>query len=302
MGFSKKKFNIFLCLTLVLISVVVACSTIDFSTSNSDVSIDQADAETNNGGSGAEDDFSGGDSTSGSTTNQSGLQKVNQTFSSGAQALSYALGLLNKYDYKIVKKQSVDAKAGSIGGVQKVDEWIYNVGGKSYIKTVADGSDVPAGQGENYTEFKKIDGSNITIKKNSKLSSQTTAQYLSTFGVMPNVLPYDMTAAVKTVPLLKDDPAKSYYVLTISLNASCWKDYVKYLTASNNGSGPSMKSITLTVKIDKTYGCINSITANENYEISRGSFTADAVGTISYVFDYAGNYGSAISTIENQLK
>lgn len=300
MGFSKKKFNIFLCLTLVLISVVVACSTIDFSTPNQDISIDQADAEINPGTS---DQTGSGSSNEGSnsTSNANGLQKVNQSFSSGAQALSYALGLLNKYDYRMIKKQAVDAKAGSIGGIQKVDEWIYNVGGKAYVKSVADGSDVPAGQGENYVEYKKIDGSNITIKRNG-LSSQPVSQYLSVYGVMPNVLPYDMNAAVKTVPLLKDDPSKSYYVLTVSLNSSCWKEYVKNLTASNGGSGPSMKSISLSIKIDKTYGCINSITATENYEISRGGFAANAVGTISYVFDYAGNYGSAISAIENQLK
>lgn len=300
MGFSKKKFNIFLCLTLVLIGVVISFSAIDFSSPKQDISIDQADAETGGGNSGETGDVSGSESSSGQTSGN-GMQKVNQTFSSGAQALSYALGLLNKYDYRMVKKQAVDAKAGSIGGVQKVDEWIYNVGGKAYIKSVADGSDVPAGQGENYTEYKKIDGSNITIKRNG-LSSQTVSQYLSTYGVMPNVLPYDMNAAIKTVPLLKDDPSKSYYVLTISLNSSCWKDYVKNLTASNGGSGPSMKSITLNIKIDKTYGCINSVTATENYEISRGGFSANAVGTISYVFDYMGNYSSAISAIESQLK
>ena len=301
MSYSKKKFNIIVCITLALISIVVAFSTIDFTSPKHNTSIDQADAETgednkNKDGENADSK----DNTNQGENNQNGMTKTNPSFTSGAQALSYALDMLKKYDHRITKSQAVDAKAGSIGGVQKVNEWIYNVGGKSYIKTVADGSAVPAGQGENYTEFKKIEGSNIAIKRNG-LTTQTTAQYLSVYGILPNAVPYDMNAAIKTIPLLKDDPGKSYYTVSVTLNAACWKNYVKNMTA-NGGAAPSMKAITLTVKIDKAYGTISSISAVENYTISRGGFNAEATASISYVFDYSGNYSSAISAINSQLR
>lgn len=301
MSFSKKKFNIIVCITLALISIVVAFSTIDFSSPKHNTSIDQADAETGDDNKDGNNEKPGSDeNTNQGKTDQEGMVKTNPSFTSGAQALSYALDMLNKYDHRITKSQAVDAKAGSIGGVQKLNEWIYNVGGNSYIKTVADGSAVPAGQGETYTEFKKIEGSNIAIKRNG-LTTQTTAQYLSVYGVLPNTVPYDMKAAIKTIPLLKDDPGKSYYTVSVTLNASCWKNYVKCMTATG-GSAPSMKSITLTVKIDKSYGTISSVSAVENYNISRGGFNAEATATVSYVFDYSGNYSSAISAIESQLR
>ena len=68
------------------------------------------------------------------------------------------------------------------------------------------------------------------------------------------------------------------------------------------GSNPKMSSITLTIRIDKSYGTIKSISAVENYTINRMGMEATAKSTLSFGFTYCQDYSSQIEKIETELK
>ena len=309
MIFNSKKFNIIAGLTLILIALIVGVSVVGVSLVEKDV-VSQVEGST----SGTEewvtpDDNNGQDVVAKDETKieEAGLKKLTSYFSNSYQALMYSLQILENYNYSITSRQSVDAKVqimgSDVGGVQKINKSIYHVDGRWYVKSVADGSNVPMGQGENYTEFSVVDNSNIVTKRvGGSSTSQSVSAYQSEFGILPNVLPYVLNKNTVTLSSLKNNPDLSYYEITATLKPKAWEAYLKSLAKNGGeGSNPKMSSIVLTLRIDKKYGTLESISATEQYTINRMGMAANATSKISFNFTYCQDYSANIAEIEKGL-
>ena len=168
-----------------------------------------------------------------------------------------------------------------------------------YVKAEADGSDVPMNQGETYVEYAKIEGSNITTKRvGESLTTQSTNSYKQKYGILPSDIPYEID--LKSLSSLKNSPQSKYYEIDETLTAGEFSKYKKNITVTG-GSAPREMSITLKIKINKTYGYLESITATETYKIERAGFEASATSNISIKFKYSGIKTSAIEEIKSQL-
>ncbi len=296
MTFNKRKFNIVVVFTLLLICVVVVFSAVELSAITTDIPT-QTDAE-----GGDEDGDLPPNGADGEIENL-GMKKLKSPFKNGFEALNYALSML-KYDNKISVDSSIigEDQTTGVGGEQLLNKEIYNIGGKSYIKIVANGNKIPFGQGETYTQYLYLTASNIIHKKEgANIVSGTISDYLAKNGVLPCDIPYVLNQ--HTVKITdQTDSLKDYYQYKLVLSSGAWKDYLKGIAyTGGSGSNPSMKSITLTVKIDKTYGCFKSIKAEENYLINRGSFTADTKASITMIFDFKNSYTTRVNEIKGKL-
>ena len=299
-----------MCFTLVLICLAVVFSTVDVSSLQSMDDPDQSYAEPDNP--------NGGDEPTDPTTptdpsdeipeeDEGKFQKLNVTFTNGWVALNYALGLLEDNDYKITFSQQIEAKDTTFnqGGIQKINKEIYNVGGIGYVKTVADGSDIPLGMGENYTDYIVVNSSSVDYKRDGgNLTTSSIDDYLAKYGYLPNGIPYtlNMSTASLSFNIVRPKNGSAYYELNLTLNSKAWAGYLVGLEATGGeGSNPQMQSIVLTIRIDKDYGYITSLTATEKYTIKRASFTANSNSTVMMQFSYYGDFQSKADEIKSQL-
>lgn len=310
MVFNKKKFNFLVVLTVLLIAVVFGFSAIGVLAVEKD-SLAQVEGEEdqtgNEGTTDVEEDFGNSEESSGDTTNQDGEENATQetqfkevaTFRTAKAALACALGLLKTNNYTIDFEQSVVAGAAGINGTQKISKDIYVIDGVAYVKSVADGKDVPMNYGENYTEYVKVDANNIIINRDGAMSTQSASSYSSTYGLLPNEIPYqfDLSASASF------GKKTNYYEIVKTLTPKEYSKYKKSLAINGGeGSDPKISSIEVTIRINKTYGYIESITATEKYTIKRAGMEASATSKISMKFSYSTVNLSKIEEIENKLK
>lgn len=312
MVFNKRKFNVIMCFTLVLICLAVVFSTVDVSSLQSMDDPDQSYAEPDNP--------NGGDEPTDPTTptdpsdedeipeeDEGKFQKLNVTFTNGWVALNYALGLLEDNDYKITFSQQIEAKDTTFNqtGTQKINKEIYNFGGIGYVKAIADGSDIPLGMGENYTDYIVVNSSSVDYKRDGgNLTTSSIDDYLAKYGYLPNGIPYtlNMSTASLSFNIVRPKNGSAYYELNLTLNSKAWAGYLVGLEATGGeGSNPQMQSIVLTIRIDKDYGYITSLTATEKYTIKRASFTANSNSTVMMQFSYYGDFQSKADEIKSQL-
>mgnify|MGYP004670755049 CR=1 FL=1 len=296
MNFNIRKYNIVICFTIVLICLAVVFSSVDFSSKLKDPT--KIDADVINADSNNQDPEN---NNSNSDTNSLGMPKLTNINNNMAYLLN-ALDILEKYDYNLTISSTIEGKSGNFGGTQKLVSKIYKLKDESYIVTDADGSQIPLGYGETYTEYTKLTNSSVSIKrKGGSAKTQKLTDYLSVRGVRPDTLPFVLNSkTVKISP--KNDPTKTYLELTLTLTTNAYKDYLKQLEANGGeGSNPSIDSITLTLKINKTYGYIISATSKENYSISRNGMRATTNATVVYSFNYFGDFSSEIDKIKTQF-
>lgn len=311
MVFNKRKFNVILCFTLVLICLAVVFSTVDVSSFQDIENPDHSYAEPNEPSQG-DDPTNPTNPTNPSDEeipeeDEEKFQKLGITFTNGWTALNYALNLLKDNDYKISLSQQVDAKDTTFnqGGIQKINKEIYNVGGIGYVKVVADGSGVPLGMGENYTDYIVVNQNLVDYRRaGQNLTTSSVDDYIVKNGYLPNEIPYklNMSTASLSFSVVRPNNGRAYYELNLTLNSKAWAAYLVGLEATGGeGSNPQMQSIVLKIRIDKDYGYITSITANEKYTISRGSFTANSNSTVVMQFSYFGDFQSKADEIKSQL-
>ena len=313
MIFNKKKYNIMVVITLTLICLATIFLTVDYSSIQITKDPDQSYAEDEQPGEdiGNEEQDKPSEPVEDEKENENEedkFEKLNVSFNNGWSALNYALNLLNKYDYKIQLTQTINAKDTTFGqgGIQRISKEIYNVGGVGYIKSVADGSDVPLGMGENYTDYIVVNQTSVLTKReNGQTENYSVEGYLEKYGYLPNGLPYIInrnSAQLYLSVINPKDVGSSYYKLDITLNSKAWEGYLTNLEATGGSeSNPQIKSIKVTIKIDKTYGCITSITATETYTIKRAGFTANVTSEIAMSYKYFGNYETATEEIKSKV-
>lgn len=291
MEFESKKFNFIIISILVLICVVIVFCSVDIKT-NDNEQMGQIDADNNFDNSEENNDNMQGES------EDIGMPELPGQLN-GKSQLIYALDLLNKYNYKVDITQSIYGESGGFGGTQQLKFSSYYIDNIYYGKIVADGSDIPLGKGETYTMYYKYDDNYITINKNNSLNTGMINDYLNYNGVMPGQIPYNFDKITTSV---LNDPNASYYEISLTLNSSNWDNYLRYLSANGGtGSNPKINSINLTLKINKKYGYIISISCMEKYEISRSGFRASTTATINYKFTYGNNFEQEINDIKGKL-
>lgn len=314
MSFNKKKFNIIVCLTLALFCFAVVLSSVETVTVerqdpnhisaegdlDEDLTEDLPNQETSTD---QKEESSNGQTSSGNETTSSSQTQVEKapTFKNGISALDYALSELEKQaSYRISFSQTVVGTTLGFSGTQYLTRDIYHQDGNSFVRVVADGSNIPLGLGESYTEFYSIDSNNITKSRDGKITSQTIASYTADYGILPSEIPYALSNA-SNISFAKN-AKKDYYTLTINLTESCWKGYLRYIgKTGGDNSNPKMTSIKLTINIDKTYGRITQISATEAYKINRGNFEADTDSRITMKFTYGKDYSEQISQIQSNF-
>ncbi len=290
MEFESKKFNFIIVSILILICVVVVFCSVDIKSIDNG-QMGQIDADNDN----IQDND---DEIQIDNTEEIGMPELPGQLNGKAQ-LVYALDLLNKYNYKVDISQSIYGEAGGFGGTQLLKFSSYYINNVYYGKIVADGSDIPLGKGETYTMYYKYDDEYITVNKNDNLNTGVINDYLNYNGVMPGQIPYNFEGTTTSV---LNDPNASYYEISLTLNSDNWNNYLKYLSANGGtGSNPKINSVNLTLKINKKYGYIISISCTEKYEISRSGFRAKTTATINYKFTYGNNFEKEINEIKLKL-
>jgi hypothetical protein len=220
-----------------------------------------------------------------------------KTFNNPWTLLNNAFNGLNKYDYKISYSQDIIGRAAGQSGLQEIDREVYNINKVAYVKTILK-SDAPFGMGFDYIEYSIIDNSGVTTKnvKTNSTSSYTLSNYLATFGTLQSKIPYviNISTAIAHLDL---NPSKDYYIVSVTLYEKAYANYLKTI-AANGGSSPSIKSITLNIKIDKKYGNFRSITATESYEVTQFSQRAECTSTIKMNFTFNKNYSNTSQVLE----
>ena len=297
MGFNIKKYNIVICFTIVLICLTVVFSSVDFSSKLKEPT--QLDAGSINADT--EDPGIEGNDSSSANTNSLGMPKLGNLSNVGY--LLNAIDMLEKYDYGLTVSSKIEGTSMSVTGTQYLKSYVYKCGDTSYVYTNADGSQIPMGYGETYKEYMKINDSEISIKRDgSSIKTQNLTSYLSTHGERPDKLPFILNS--DTVKMTaKNNPSETYIELTLTLKPEAWKNYLLQLKANGgDGSNPKISSITLTLKINKTYGYLISVNSEENYNITRSGIAASTSATVNYSFKYSNDNTSSIEEINNQFK
>lgn len=306
MVFNKKRFNIIVCLTLALICMAVVFSTIDYSAINGSKDPDQSYADNEDSDQTNPSDPSGNNPDNPSN-NESDMPKLDSIITNGWTVFNYAMEILEKYDHRIICNQTIDAKDTTFnqGGIQKVYKEIYNIGGNSYVKVVADGSGVPLNMGENYTDYIVVNQNKIETKRDDNNSvNYSLNDYLAKFGILPNEIPYNLNkdSAKLNMNIVKPTSGAAYYELTLTLSSSAWQGYLKSLSANGGaGSNPKINSIAITMKVNLNYGYLMSLTATENYTINRAGFTAVSNSNLTMAFTYSSNFENEIEEIKSKF-
>ena len=296
MGFNIKKYNIVICFTIVLICLTVVFSSVDFSSKLKDPT--QLDAGSIN----ADTEEPGLEDNNSSSTNANSLGMPKLSNLSNIGYLLNAIEMLEKYDYGLTVSSTIEGKSMGVTGIQSLTSYIYKCGDTSYVYTDADGSKIPMGYGETYKEYMKINDSEISIKRDgSSIKTQNLTSYLSTHGERPDKLPFTLNS--DTVKMTaKNNPSETYIELTLTLKPEAWTNYLLQLKANGgDGSNPKINSITLTLKINKTYGYLISVNSEESYNITRSGMTASTSAKVNYSFKYSNDNTSSIEEINNQF-
>lgn len=298
-----------MCLTLVLVCLAVVLTSVGQS------AVERQDPSKINAETEAEEDW-GGESSVDEVVPSDDFEKSEEgkeqaqesqtqkapNFSNGVQALAYALSQLEQNSYSIKYSQTVVGESIGVKGTQRINREIYNENGVSYIKAVADGSEIPMGLGETYTEFYYIDSSNVVKNRDGKILTETKSAYVSKYGILLSEIPYNLNAvSSKNITFNKNIKA-SYYTITINLPQCAWGNYLKYIGAvGGEGCNPQMESIKLTIKIDKEYGVIKQINADEKYTIQRGGLSANTTSTVQMKFSYNKDNSTQIGEIKENF-
>lgn len=286
MELNKRKFNIIVIFTVCLMCTVFVFSAIDFS-SLTDIGLPHADSEF-----GDEADYDEETDDLENEMEEGNTVEAAPIFTAKTKwnALNFALSNLNKYDYKMTLKQTVAGQALGISGKQSIDKVLYKTSGNYYSKIIAKGS------GPNFIDysFTDADTSIITNRNNGNNIASSYDSYLAKYGLSPDRLTYEISAATATIDSFDyDHPIKrKYYVLKVTLKPQAYAKYLKYMEINaGSGSNPEMKAITLTIKIDIKYGRISSIAAQEDYKINQMGVRATCDSKVTYTFKY-GDYSS----------
>ncbi len=287
---------------MLLICLVVGFSCIDFSTN----SIDNINAEEGDGvdagGGNAEIENTESDV---SDLSHAETPELDKRFKSAYDAYLYALNMTKKYTNKVTYSQQVTTKADTILGTVSVDvsigREIYNDKSLTYatnnVKTVVFiGTTQLMGLGSNSSAYDYIDNDKGLIYGKESLEDFYKREGITIFEI-----PYDITPKTATMNF-KDEPLKDYYELKMTLKPEA---YSRYIRSVKNGVGtkeyPKVKSIIVTVKIDKTYGYFRSITSNEVYDVeydySGIIFKATCSSKITMVYNFNKDYSKAIGNM-----
>lgn len=324
MKFNKRKFNLILCFVMALICVTVAFSSvaienplnrINAENESEDNSSDiiEEDKITQNGGSeGSNASQESNKVESGDDETTVSIDKAPK-FKNVWEAYYYALEKDEVISSYQTYEQTVHAEANGypvtvdFKTTRKIYDQITNI---SVINSVCTNIDignlgVNITDGKTFTSYCNFDVANQTVHEahhyERSIESAKQDYVMLTYEVPPYII-NEKTATAS----MANAPKKNYYELTFVLKSSAWQNY-RYTLQNSIGDNctqlPTINSITIKVKIDKTYGTFMSFEMTENFEAvyTYGSLdvSLDCVSKVSLKYSYN---DSRIATGDKEVK
>lgn len=286
MKFNKRKFNLIVCFVMVLICVTVAFSSIAVEKSvtsginaeENQENVDNFDKEENTqdnkdcGNSSTTDNSETDDS-----NNESEVKEIGKapSFSNAWAVYYYALEKDKVIPSYQIYSQKVHAEASGypvtvdFSTKRNIFDQITNISVINAVSTVIDLGNlgINVNDGKNWTSYSYFDLEKETFNEVGNYEL-TFAEGRKKYPMFVWEVPcYEINESTATARL-SNPPKLDYYEVTFVLKSNAWQGYRNTLKESigrNCKQLPNIQSITIKVKINKTYGTFMSFEMVENF-------------------------------------